>query len=104
MVKVLDTFHLNANQAAEGLVPTTLVLASRGGDTEVSVDYPPGEERQFAFANKPLRVYEGTVTIVARLSKPLPTGTGVRATLSYQPCTEDACLVAANKQVEFAAP
>jgi uncharacterized protein YyaL (SSP411 family) len=103
-VKVLDTFHLNSNRAAEGLIPTTLALASRGGDTEVTVDYPPGEERRFAFTSEPLRVYEGTVAIVARLSKPLPTGTGMRATLSYQPCTEDACLVATSKQIEFAAP
>jgi uncharacterized protein YyaL (SSP411 family) len=103
-VKVLDTFHINANRAAPGLIPTSLLLASRGGDAEVTVDYPPGEERQFAFAPEPLHVYEGTVTIAARFSKPLPPGTGVRATLTYQPCTEDACLSATSKSIELAAP
>jgi hypothetical protein len=102
---VLDSFHINANRAATGLIATSLSLASRGGGgAEITVDYPPGDERQFAFAPEPLRVYEGTVTIVARLSEPLPPGTGIRATLSYQPCTEDACLSATSKSIEVAAP
>jgi uncharacterized protein YyaL (SSP411 family) len=103
-VRVLDTFHINANRAAAGLVPTSLSLATRGGDAEVTIDYPPGEEREFAFATGPLHVYEGAVTIVARLSKALPGGMGVRATLTYQPCTEDACLSAVTKSIELAAP
>jgi hypothetical protein len=103
-VKVLDTFHLNANRPAPGLIPTTLTLATRAGSLEVTIDYPPGEERHFAFADQPLHVYDATTTIAARLSTPLPPGTGVRATLTYQPCTEDACLPATTKQLEFVAP
>jgi hypothetical protein len=103
-VRVLDAFHINTNRAAPGLIATSLAVASRGGDAEVTVDYPPGEERRFAFAPEPLHVYEGMVTIVARFSKALPPGTGIRATLSYQPCTEDACLAATSKSIELAAP
>jgi hypothetical protein len=103
-VKVLDTFHLTANRAAPGLIPTTLTLATRAGNADVTIDYPPGDERQFAFADTPIHVYDGTVTLVARLSTPLPSGAGVRATLTYQPCTEDACLPATSKQIELAAP
>jgi hypothetical protein len=29
---------------------------------------------------------------------------GVRAILTYQPCTDDACLSATSKQIEFASP
>lgn len=103
-VKVLDPFHLNANRPAPGLIPTTLTIATRAGNADVTIDYPPGEERQFAFADQPLHVYDGAITIAARLSTPIPAGTPVRVTLTYQPCTEDACLPATSKQIEFTAP
>jgi uncharacterized protein YyaL (SSP411 family) len=103
-LKVLDPFHLNANRAGPGLIPTTLTLATRAGSAEVSIAYPPGESRSFAFADQPLWVYDGTVALVARLAAPLPPGSAVRATLHFQPCTEDACLAATTKQLEFPAP
>jgi hypothetical protein len=102
-VKVLDGLHLNANRAAQGLIPTTLALAIRDDDIDATIDYPPGEERRFSFATEPIRVYHGTVTIAARLSKP-PTGGGLRAVLTYQPCTDDACLSATSKIIELPAP
>jgi hypothetical protein len=103
--KVLDTFHLNANRAAQGMIPTTLTLAlPRGVDGSATVDYPPGEERRFAFVSEAIRVYEGEVIFVARLAQPLPAGTPVRAVLTYQPCTEDACLAATSKAIELMAP
>jgi len=104
-VKALDTFHLNANRAAQGMIPTTLALAGpRGAAIAANVDYPPGEERQFAFAGEPIRVYEDEVTIAAHLDQPLPPGTKLRATLTYQPCTEDACLSATSQAIDVTAP
>ena len=39
-----------------------------GGDhIELSVDYPPGKSRTFAFADRPIRVYEGTVKLAGVL-------------------------------------
>ena len=56
--KVTDTFHLNAHQAGRGLIPTTLALSlSDGGAVAATIDYPPGEERKFAFADQAIRVY-----------------------------------------------
>jgi len=99
-------YHLNANRAAQGLIPTTLAVAAavEGDDVGVAIDYPEGHERQFAFATGPLTVYEGDAYVDVEFSAPLPAGTRVRATLTYQPCTDDACLSATSKVVETMAP
>ena len=100
-VKVLEGFHLNANRAAQGMIPTTLAItAARGQQLEATIDYPPGEQRRFAFASEPIRVYEGTVTLAVRFEKPITPGATLRLILTYQPCTEDACLSATSKQIE----
>ncbi len=98
-------YHLNANRAAQGLIPTTLALAAEmetGDDLEI--DYPAGDERQVAFATEPLAVYAGTVAIAVRFAKALPSGVRIRATLTYQPCTDDSCLSATGKVIETIAP
>jgi len=100
MVAIREGYHLNANKAAQGLVPTTLTISGMR-EPEVKIEYPPGEERAFAFATEAIRVYEGTVTIVARFVRPPWT---VRASLTYQPCTEDACLSATTRQLDVGAP
>jgi len=103
-VKITDTFHLNAHPAGKGLVPTSLALTLPDGTAvAATIDYPPGEERRFAFAEETLRVYEGDVEIVARLDQPLPPGTRARVALTYQACTEDACLAVATKLTEVCA-
>jgi hypothetical protein len=99
-VKILEGFHLNANRAAQGMIPTTFTLA----DVPATIEYPPGESSKFAFATEPIRVYEGTVTILARLEKALPSGTKLRGGLTYQPCTENACLSATSKSIDLATP
>jgi uncharacterized protein YyaL (SSP411 family) len=96
-VKVLEGFHINANRAAQGLIPTTLGV-SAGADSRAVIEYPPGEERRFAFANEAIRVYDGEVVIVARVGR--AAGVRVRVTLTYQACTEDACLPATSKSIE----
>jgi hypothetical protein len=56
-VKVLDGFHLNANKPAQGMIPTTVAIAAaRGASAQATVDYPPGEERKFAFASEAIRI------------------------------------------------
>lgn len=104
-VKVLDGFHLNANRAAQGMIPTTLaIVAARGASLAATIDYPPGEERRFAFATETIRVYDDEMTIVARLTEPPPPGTKLRAALTYQACTQDACLAATSQAIELIAP
>ncbi len=54
-------WHVNSHTPAESfLVPTDLSLTTSAG-TLSAVRYPAQVERRFAFSDKPLRVYEGTV-------------------------------------------
>jgi uncharacterized protein YyaL (SSP411 family) len=104
-LKVREGYHVNANRAAEGMIPTTLALAGpRGAAIGAAIEYPAGEERRFGFASEGIRVYEGEVTIVARLDAPVAAGTAVSVVLTYQPCTDDACLSAVSKTVAVGHP
>jgi hypothetical protein len=86
------------------MVPTTLAITLADGTAVAArIDYPPGEERKFAFAEEELRVYEGEVEIVAQLDEAPPAGSRVRVALTYQACTEDACLAVATKAIEVSA-
>jgi uncharacterized protein YyaL (SSP411 family) len=103
-VNVTEAVHLNAHHAAKGMVPTTLAITLADGTAVAArIDYPPGEERKFAFAEEELRVYEREVEIVAQLDEAPPAGSRVRVALTYQACTEDACLAVATKAIEVSA-
>jgi uncharacterized protein YyaL (SSP411 family) len=98
-LEVLDGFHINAHEAGKGLVPTSLAVA-RGPDV-AGIDYPPGEEQRFAFADAPIRVYDGSITIAVRFaSAPSPGGT-IQLSLTYQACDDSACLTPVTKRVEL---
>jgi hypothetical protein len=101
-VRIAEGYHLNANRAAQGLVPTTLTVAGLR-EPDVRIEYPPGEERAFAFTTEAIRVYEGEVVIVARFGRAPEKAARLRAAVTYQPCTEDACLSAVTKQIEVSA-
>ena len=80
-----------------GLVATTLKIV--GADAEVI--YPDGEERRFEFADQPIRVYEGELRISVKFtSSPSNPLTG---RLTYQACTDTACLPPVTKQFDVAA-
>jgi uncharacterized protein len=91
-------FHINAHDASPGLTPTALTISIPGAE----VQYPGGEERRFAFAEQPIRVYEKSATFVIRFKSP---ATGpLTGSLVYQPCTHDACLPAIAKEFDVPAP
>jgi uncharacterized protein YyaL (SSP411 family) len=91
-------FHINAHEASKGLIPTTMTLSI----AEASVAFPPGEERRFAFADEAIRVYEKSATFVVRFKSPLTQPLVGR--LTYQPCTNDACLPAITKEFDVPTP
>ena len=96
---VLDGFHINAHLAGKGLVPTTLTV-TRGPDV-AAVDYPPGEEQRFAFADEPIRVYAGSVTIAVRFASAPPAGEPLHLSLTYQACDDSACLAPVTKRLDL---
>lgn len=96
---MLDGFHINAHQAGKGLIPTALMV-SQGPDV-AGIDYPPGEQRRFAFADEPIRVYDGLVTIAVRFKdEPLPADV-LQLSLTYQACNESACFSPVTKRIEL---
>ena len=66
------------------------------------VTYPVAERRQFPFAPEALPVYEGTVTFRAAFAGPL--GDRMKGSITYQPCTGDACLAPVTKALTIEAP
>lgn len=98
---ILPGFHINAHKV-EGDVPLIATALTLGDDAGAMVEYPPGREMGFAFADKPIRVYDGDVTIVVRFASPRREGAPAKLALSYQACDERACLPPVTKQVEVA--
>jgi uncharacterized protein YyaL (SSP411 family) len=97
---IAENFHVNANPAAAGLTATRITLTGE----DAAIEYPPGEERRFPFADHPIRVYEGQVTIIVRFKSPLLRQEPLRLTLAYQPCNDTACFGPVTQQLEIATP
>jgi hypothetical protein len=91
-----EGFHVNANPAGEGLIATALSLPG------AEVTYPVAERRQFPFAPEALPVYEGTVTLRATFTGQMEDR--VIGSITYQPCTGDACLAPVTKALMIEAP
>lgn len=104
-IEVMENFHINSNRPAQGMIPTTVAVhGPRGAELSATIEFPDPEERTFAFATEPMQVYEGVVVVEITLSEPLPRGTPIRAIVTYQACTQDACLAATSKETRIAAP
>jgi Disulphide bond corrector protein DsbC len=88
-------WHVNSHTPAEDfLIPTDLTLKASAGKLS-PIRYPKHIERKFAFSEKPLRVYEGTVRFEADLD--LPAGAkgpvSLSGTLGYQACNDEQCFM-----------
>ena len=86
-------FHVNANPASTPeLIATTL---HAGDNAQVTVTYPDAVERHLAFADAPLSVYEGVVSL--RVTGWAPSAAPL--TLRYQACTDEACLAPVQQDI-----
>ena len=88
-------WHVNSHTPAEDfLIPTELALKTSAGKLS-PIRYPKHADRKFAFSDKPLRVYEGTVRFEVDLE--LPAGAkgtvSVSGTLGYQACNDEQCFM-----------
>jgi hypothetical protein len=52
----------------------------------------------YEFADGAIPIYDATIEILVRFKEP-PRGRVVTMYIDYQPCREDACLVAVKKQL-----
>ncbi len=82
------------------LIPTDLSLATSAG-TLSPVRYPAPRERKFSFSEKPLSVYEGTVSLEMDLQLPAAGGRVVlTGNLTYQACNDRQCFAPATLALE----
>ncbi len=95
-------WHVNANDPDRPyLIPTTLEIdPPPAGTTIAGIRYPDAVIRSLAFApGMPLRLYEGTFTMVVRLSGRKPKRLDAR--LRYQACNDETCLPPRTLDVPF---
>jgi thiol:disulfide interchange protein DsbD len=96
VAKISPGFHINAHMPSEDyLIPTKVMADLSPGVFLVETTYPRGVMRAFRFSKTPLRVYEGSFTVLMKLrangTAPLgPQKIGL--TVGYQACNQDACL------------
>ena len=96
VAKISPGFHINAHVPSEDyLIPTKILADLSPGVFLVETTYPRGVMRAFRFSKTPLRVYEGSFTVLMKLrsngSAPIgPQKIGL--TVGYQACNQDACL------------
>ena len=98
-LEITPGFHVNANPATfPYLIATEVQPGKVDGITVGKIAYPPGVAQKFAFADEPLSVYEGKVTIPISLSV-APDAKGQRMLplkLRVQACDNEKCLPPAS--------
>lgn len=88
-------YHVNANPPTFSyLKATELEIPASDGISASSVSYPSPLSRKFAFADKPLAVYEGETEIKATIKADKAAGKGehsIAAHLRVQACDDQVC-------------
>lgn len=96
VARIRPGFHVNAHEVSEEyLIPTALEPQLSPGLRASGFAYPPGALRKFKFSPRQLNVYEGTVTLRAKLQAAGDAPLGpqrIPLLLSYQACNDEACL------------
>lgn len=95
-IEIEPGYHINANPASDpNLIPTQFMLP---GHPELKVDYPAGQVFKAPFAPQGIMVYEGRITLRARLPKG-STQLPPAASLRVQACNDQVCLAPASVAV-----
>ncbi len=95
-VDLHEGWHINSHQPKkEYLVPSQLKLPPDSAFTIAELRFPRPRERDFAFSDEPVSVFEGTFTISGRIRASKDASPGIHEPaleFTYQPCSDDACL------------
>jgi thiol:disulfide interchange protein DsbD len=96
LAKVAPGFHVNDHKPSEEyLIPTEWTIEAIKEISVTKMVYPKGELKKFTFSDDPLSVYEGDLTIGARLKIARAAKPGVyklKGVFKYQACNDHACL------------
>jgi DsbC/DsbD-like thiol-disulfide interchange protein len=94
-IRIQSGYHVNANPPTYPyLKATELEIAPAAGVSVGFVTYPRALSKKFAFAEKPLRVYEGETELKATLkaeNSAKPGQRSISARLRIQACDEQVC-------------
>ena len=105
-LEIAEGWHINANPASQDvLIPTAVSLDSDVPAEVVSVNYPEGKIVHFDFSGESLSVYEGRITIPARIQltsedsdeEDLPLDFELR----YQACNDEICLQPTTRKIRL---
>jgi uncharacterized protein YyaL (SSP411 family) len=89
-IRIDPLWHINGHRPLQdGLTPTRV---DGEGGAPVEVTYPAAKALTLRFANGPVAVYEGTVTLGVSIDRTEGT-TGASLTLSLQACSDRLCLL-----------
>ncbi len=104
-VTINHPWHINAHELTdEFLVPTEITFEPPEGIRVTGVFYPAGIEKKLDFSEQPLRLYDGVVYIGATVEVSpgfAPGDTVIAATLTYQACDNEKCLMPAMVTVNI---
>ena len=96
VVHIAPGYHINDHKPTlDYLIPTAWTLEGTKQIDVEKITYPRGQLRKFAFSDNQLSVYEGTLTVGARLKVARRTSHGtytLKGEFKYQACNDHACL------------
>jgi hypothetical protein len=104
---IAQGFHLNSDEPGrDDLVPTKIAAVATDLPIRAGVPfYPLGAEKRLAFAERPVRLFEGTVEIRLPLEVAVDATPGAKGTIEiavrYQACDAVRCLAPREKRVEI---
>lgn len=107
VMTIPDGLHVNSNRPSNEYAIATVIRASAAPAKIVAIQYPRGRDRKFQFSDDPINVYEGRVTF--RFTVRVPKNfrgnlLRVRASIRYQPCTDEVCYPPRSTAVTMTAP
>jgi hypothetical protein len=103
VLRVAPGFHINAARPTDpNLIPTRVEFSAAPGLEVGGVSYPPAHMAELAFADQPVKVYDGEVVIRADLAvaPEAPLGRApLRARLSFQGCDNHMCMMPQTREL-----
>ena len=107
-IQINPPYHINAQKPSEDfLIPTTLVIEAPEGVVLGKFDFPRSRMKKFAFSEKALSVYEGTIHIFTSISiaSEFPGSEIVlNGVVGYQACDDQTCLAPAELNISQQIP
>jgi len=99
-LQIHPPYHINAPQPSEDfLIPTTLAIEAPEGVVFGKFEFPKAQLKKFAFSDKALAVYEGTIYIFSSISISSDYRSPelvLKGIVGYQACDDQTCLAPAE--------